>query len=137
MACRRKCCAATLCKKRETGGLFIAENVEEEQLRYDRAEIVPTGPIYGRKMRAAAAIASERELAVLEEQQLSEGNFAGFGRLLQGTRRPLRIWPAELQARCEGGDVHLSFTMQAGAYASVLLDEVMKTEGPSKTTPAD
>src|SRR5262249_9526203 len=40
------------------GGMFVAEDVEAEQARFDRREIVPAGPIFGRKTFAATGEAA-------------------------------------------------------------------------------
>ena len=48
------------------GGMFVAEDLAAEQGRFDRREIVPAGPIFGRKTFAAKADAALRETSTLE-----------------------------------------------------------------------
>lgn len=110
------------------GGMFVTEDVPTEQTRFDRHEIVHAGPMYGSKMYPARQKAEEREAALLAEAGLSLKNFAGFGKLLQGTRRYNLVYVDDLSGRIEGNDAILSFTLPAGSYATVLLTEVMKTE---------
>src|SRR5262249_11491352 len=47
------------------GGLFVAEDLAREQARFEAREIVPTGPIFGKKTFATKSEAAEREAAVL------------------------------------------------------------------------
>ncbi len=109
------------------GGLFRVEDVAAEQARFDRRETVPTGPIFGRKMFPAAGAATAREAAILAEAELTTDSFAGFAKLLQGTRRHNLVYLDDLAADWESEGVRLTFTLPAGSYATVLLQEMMKT----------
>lgn len=109
------------------GGLFVVEDLAAEQARFDRHEIVYTGPMFGRKLYASAAVASERESAVLQEAGLETRHFFGFGKLLSGTRRAAIVYPDDLQAETVSDGLRLRFTLPSGSYATVLLREVMKT----------
>ncbi|HYT93610.1 MAG TPA: tRNA pseudouridine(13) synthase TruD [Gemmataceae bacterium] len=110
------------------GGLFVAEDVQREQQRFDARETVSAGPIFGRKTFPAAGEAAAREKAVLADMGLTTASFAGFGKLLQGTRRHNLIYTDDLSAEMEPEGVRLTFTLPAGSYATVLLREVMKTD---------
>jgi tRNA pseudouridine13 synthase len=110
------------------GGLFIARDVGAEQRRLEAREIVPAGPIFGRKMLAAAADAAAREKNVLTQAGLSLTSFAGFGKLLQGTRRHNLVYLEDLAGTPQEECVYLTFTLPAGSYATVLLREVTKSE---------
>jgi tRNA pseudouridine13 synthase len=110
------------------GGMFVAEDVTREQDRFDAREIVPSGPIFGRKTFASAAEAAAREAAVLDAYHLTSRSFAGFGKLVQGTRRHNLLFPTDLSAAMHADGVELSFTLPAGSYATVLLREIMKTD---------
>jgi tRNA pseudouridine13 synthase len=109
------------------GGLFVVEDQPAEQARFDRRETVFTGPMYGRKLFASAAVASERENAVLAEFGLESRHFFGFGKLLSGTRRAAIVYPDDLQAEIIPDGVRLRFTLPSGCYATVLLNEIMKS----------
>jgi tRNA pseudouridine13 synthase len=118
------------------GGMFVAEDVEREQARFDARETVPAGPMFGRKTFAAAAEAAAREAVVLQEAGLTPAAFFRFGNLLQGTRRHNLVYVEDLTAIVEPEGVRLTFTLPAGSYATVLLAEVMKTpdlEGGEET----
>jgi tRNA pseudouridine13 synthase len=112
--------------KRATGGMFVAEDVALEQPRYDARETAPAGPIFGRKMFAARAAAAAREAEILESFQLSPQDFGGVGKLAQGTRRQIAVYVPDLAAIPEGEGMRLTFTLPAGSYATVLLEEITK-----------
>ena len=109
------------------GGMFVAE-VEREQQRFDAREIVTAGPIVGRKTFPAKDEAAEREAATLSAFQLTPAMFAGFGKLLQGTRRHNLVYVDDLAWEETPDGVRFSFTLPAGSYATVLLRELMKND---------
>jgi tRNA pseudouridine13 synthase len=108
------------------GGLFVAENLEREQERLEAREIVPAGPMFGRKMFRASGEAASREERALAASGLSQASFQGFGKLLSGTRRHNLVYVDDLRAEVEPEGVRLSFTLPAGSYATVLLREITK-----------
>jgi tRNA pseudouridine13 synthase len=110
------------------GGMFVAEDLPREQARLEAREIVPAGPMFGKKMFAARDEAAAREAAVLREAGLSVTAFHGFGKLLSGTRRHDYVWLDDLAAAVESEGVRLSFTLPAGSYATVLLRELTHAE---------
>lgn len=115
-------------KKTETGGLFVVEDPPLEQPRADKLEISATGPIWGKKMMAPKAEALALETEVLTRQ----GASADLFRRQPGSRRPLRVVVRELALREEPEGLRLEFFLPKGSYATVLLDEIMKT-GPGGT----
>ncbi|HLJ97201.1 MAG TPA: tRNA pseudouridine(13) synthase TruD [Gemmataceae bacterium] len=120
--------AGDVMAKRPFGGLFVAADVPQEQARFEAGETVHTGPIFGRKMFAAAHAAAAREAAALADAGLTTGAFFGFGKLLQGTRRHNLVYPDELAAERIAEGVRLTFRLPAGSYATVLLCEIMKSQ---------
>jgi tRNA pseudouridine13 synthase len=116
------------------GGTFVAEDIGAEQQRFDAGETVTAGPIFGRKTFAAAQEAAQREADLLAGVGLSTASFAGFGKLLQGTRRHNLVYVADLAAEPTTEGVRLSFTLPAGSYATVLLREIMKSEVEGEDT---
>jgi tRNA pseudouridine13 synthase len=112
------------------GGLFVADDTVTEQARFDARETVTAGPIFGRKTFPAAAEAARREEDILHTLQLSGASFAGFGKLLQGTRRHNCIYVNDLSANWEVAGLRLSFTLPAGSYATILLGEITKCSPP-------
>lgn len=110
------------------GGMFIAEDLPHEQMRFDIHETVHMGPIFGRKTFPAKADAAEREAAVLHDAEIAKDAFARFGKLMQGTRRHNVVYANELAAEKVTDGVRVSFVLPAGSYATVLLREIMKTD---------
>ena len=113
------------------GGMFVAEDLAQEQARFDRREIVHAGPIFGRKTFAAKGEAAVRESSVLQKANLPANAFAGFGKLVQGTRRHNLVYFDDLKAEAEGEGLRLSFFLPAGSYATMLLQEIMKCPAAS------
>lgn len=120
-----------------TGGMFVAQDIAAEQVRFDAREIVTAGPMFGKKTYPAAGEAAEREAAVLRDNKLSPASFGGFGKLVLGTRRQNLIYLDDLAANWEPDGLRLSFTLPAGSYATVLLAEVMKTTFDDEATHDD
>jgi tRNA pseudouridine13 synthase len=120
--------AGDVMSKWPAGGMFVARDVAAEQARFDARETVHAGPMFGRKTFAAEGTAAEREAAVLHDAGLTPQSFAGFGKLLQGTRRHNLVYVDDLAATTEPAGLRLTFTLLSGSYATVLLQEVMKDE---------
>jgi tRNA pseudouridine13 synthase len=120
--------AGDVMAKWPAGGMFTTVDVPAEQARFDRREIVTAGPMFGRKTFPAHGPAAEREAVVLEAAGLTTASFAGFGKLVMGTRRHNLVYVDDLSATREPEGLRLSFTLPAGSYATVLLREVMKVD---------
>lgn len=119
------------------GGLFVAADLSREQARFDARETVHAGPLFGRKTFAAQADAARREAEALADTGLSPAKFAGFGKLLQGTRRHNVIYLDDLSATTDAEGVQVAVTLPAGSYATVLLRELMKSEVGDDETDAE
>ncbi|MBI4821075.1 MAG: tRNA pseudouridine(13) synthase TruD [Deltaproteobacteria bacterium] len=111
-------------KKHDTGGLFDVTDPSTEQPRVDACLISPTGPLPGEKMRTATGPAKELEDSVLGELALPS---IALDKLGPGTRRELRypLEPDTNLIQLEGG-YQVDVTLPGGAYATVLLAELMK-----------
>ena len=116
-------------QKRETGGLFVAENVESEQQRLEANEVVITGPMYGPKMRKPEGIVAEQEASLLAEYHLSSADFARNSKFTPGTRRPLAIVPEEFEVAADPDGVRFRFVLPSGVYATSLLHEFLLSRG--------
>jgi tRNA pseudouridine13 synthase len=108
------------------GGLFVAHDIPMEQVRFDKRETVHCGPIFGRKTYQAAGTAAAREDAVLKESGIFPEALCHFGKLLQGTRRHNLVYVDDLSALETPEGLQLTFSLPAGSYATVLLEELMK-----------
>jgi tRNA pseudouridine13 synthase len=117
-------------KKTDSGGLFIVDDVAEAQTRLDAGALVVTGPMYGHKMLQPkeGSPSRAREDAILVEENLTEAAFGSLGKLAEGTRRPLLCPLADVEVNDAGepGAIAVSFVLPPGAYATVVLAEVMK-----------
>ena len=113
-------------KKHETSGEFVCAEVAIDQPRMDAFEVSPTGPMYGPSMRRAEDEAGADEAKVLAEEGLTIESFAGGGGETDGARRFYRIGLPDVGLEERGSDLWLAFTLPAGAYATVVLAELLK-----------
>lgn len=110
-------------KRHDSGGEFLAEEVDEELLGRVRAlEVSPAGPIFGRKMARASLKAAALEEEVLSRHGLTWRSFLQVR--APGARRPGRLPTGPIALAVEGSTALLSFSLPPGAYASVLLAEL-------------
>jgi tRNA pseudouridine13 synthase len=119
--------------KHENGACFHVEDVSAEKARAAAWEVSATGPLIGFRVSLCDMAAGEIEQAILAQHQLTPEMFKvpGYHRV-KGARRPLRVKPEDLKFEAGvdevGGYILLAFTLPAGAFATVLLREIMKTE---------
>ena len=112
-------------KKQDTGDIFVVEDREVEQERLENKEICFTGPMFGKKMTPA------REESGIFEQKILDEHSITFEELrkakLTGTRRAGILLP-NISIEKEQDGLLLNFTLPKGAFATVLLGEIMKNE---------
>ena len=133
------------------GAVFLVEHPEDEAPRAARLEISPSGPIVGHRVTLAAGRPGEIERAVLAQEGIAPADFARVKALrVRGDRRPLRVPLADIEVRpADGGkgsqtgeDLLVQFTLPPGAYATVVLGEIIKPQAgghadPGARGPAD
>ncbi|HWL11313.1 MAG TPA: tRNA pseudouridine(13) synthase TruD [Planctomicrobium sp.] len=110
-----------------SGGAFIAEDIPVEQSRFDARETVVTGPLFGPKMKSPLGRPQELEQQVLAESGLNGDHFLAFSKLTPGARRPLLLWPEGLTVSPHPQGLQFTFTLPSGCYATVVLDEFLKS----------
>ena len=114
--------------KHSNGAPFLVEQATIEQPRADAFEISPSGPIFGYKMRMPSGDVRDLEISVLADEGVRLEEFRKVvGIRLSGTRRPLRM-PIQLHEVSTVGNnfgVRLGFTLPAGGYATVVLEELL------------
>lgn len=134
---------------RHIGGAVFRINPDElakEELpaRLASLEISPSGPIWGHRMTEAAGMPGEIERGVFESSGVSIKNIEKFHRrygFASGGRRPLRV-PLK-DPLVEGGSdehgeyVRCAFDLPSGAYATLVMREVMKTSVLDEDAAAD
>jgi len=114
-----------LWRKEDSGGLFTTDDAEEASRRMAAWEISPTGPMPGPKMRWPEDEARRREEAALERLGVTAEHLRRFGRLGEGTRRPLRVRPRGATVEADGADLLLGFELPPGSYATALARELL------------
>ena len=112
------------------GGLFTCEAPEVDQPRLLAGEVTITGPMFGVSMRRPpdGTAAAEREDAILAAAGLARDAFANVSAIAEGTRRDATITVGEptVSALDTPADLEISFTLPGGAYATVVMRELMK-----------
>ena len=80
-------------------------------------------------MTLASGRPGEIEQAVIAEKGVAPADFGRVKALrLRGDRRPLRIPLADVAVEPAGDDITVRFTLPSGAYATVVLGEITKSE---------
>ena len=114
--------------KHSNGAPFLVPNPKIEQLRADTFEISPSGPIFGYKMRMPTGDVLTLETSLLTDEGVRFEQFRKVvGIRLPGTRRPLRmpIQLHEVSAADNNLGIRLGFTLPAGGYATVVVEELL------------
>lgn len=101
------------------GKIFDVENLQEESLRFAKRESVPTGLLYGKKVRLAQSKAFEIEREYIDEN-ISE----------DGSRRFAWIFPEDVTYRYKEEQAwgEITLYLPKGSYATVFLEELAKRE---------
>jgi tRNA pseudouridine13 synthase len=110
-----------IAKKHDTGGLFLVEDVSEQE-RFNRKEISFTAPLFGKKMMQCGYDALNLEDELLEKEGLTREKFSK----LFGNRRLGRIFVEDIECKKTDEGIQLSFTLPKGAFATTLLREIIK-----------
>ena len=130
----RRVIEGDLLRKTDTGGLFDCTDPEVDQARFDAGEVEITGPIYGSRMRGptSGTAAAELEAGVLAQAEVEAGALSKLGRAALGTRRPIRARLGEPGVETasaiegHGAGVRVAFSLPAGAYATLVMRELME-----------
>jgi tRNA pseudouridine13 synthase len=127
-----------LAQKHDNGAVFavdagvVADPATRERLA--RLEISPSGPLWGARMTRASGAVDALEVEALRRAGASVEDLERYAertrQALTGARRPLRV-PVENVGVEAGADAHgeyilCAFDLPAGAFATVVMDEVMK-----------
>lgn len=118
--------AGDVMKRGDSGGMFVVTDPAGETERVARGEISPTGPIYGARMWWPEGEARDLEEGILAGAGLTRDDLDRFKKDGKGTRRPLRVFPGDLELKMDGDALVASFFLESGAYATTLMDEITK-----------
>lgn len=114
-----------IAKKYATGGMFVVEDLDAEQARYEAKEISFTAPVFGPRMWAAEGPSGELEREILTEAGITLEELGRLG--VRGSRRLGRLIP-DLSTTLVDKGLRLEFSLPKGAYATNVLREIMKPE---------
>jgi len=109
-----------------THSVFGPEPLTDELARRIKAfDIHPTGPMWGRgELRSSDAVRAIEQAAIEAQRDLAQGlEKAG----LEQQRRSLRLVARDLDANWSGDDLVLSFSLESGAFATVVVRELCVT----------
>ena len=118
---------------RRSRGIFGPEtDPAEAERRCREGEIDPTGPLWGR-----GALRTEEAVRELEEAVV--GVWARLARFLehaglQQERRRLRLLPGEWTWTWVGADLEMGFTLEPGAFATAVLQDLGDVQPPPVTS---
>ncbi len=93
-------------------------------------EFLPAGPMWGPKMTLTAGQVLDSEKHHLSRLGLNGVEFEAFGKLCEGTRRPMLEFPSCVKAEPVPGDdsaICITFELNSGMYATTLLRELATT----------
>lgn len=113
-----------------SNSLFVCEDSQAAQARLDNLDINTTGPMWGKTRDALDAKLEVEELGELNEFESSIlANYpeflAGLERAgLSYERRSLRCMPSNVEWAFDNNDIHLSFSLPRGQYATMVLREL-------------
>lgn len=110
-----------------SGGLFRVESAAVEAPRAARGDVSATGPIFGTNVLETAGAPAERERRAMAACGLDAGVPLPRrpGLRLRGARRSLRMFPADASIVHGSDAALLRFTLEAGSYATVVLEELL------------
>lgn len=120
------------------GGMFTCEDAPTDEARLHAGELAITGPMFGDRMRRPpdGTPAAEREAAILAAAGLAPDAFASVRAIAEGTRRDATIEVRDVDVvAVDDATLDVAFTLPGGAYATAVMREVMKLDGPP--APAD
>ena len=133
--------AGDLAYRHHHGAVFRVEDPAVEQPRADRLEISPSGPLYGYRMTWPTDEPERIEREVVARFGIDVEWFGQGGHRVRGDRRPLRIAleSPEIAAGADdaGPYVQVAFTLPSGAYATIVLRELTKSEHVEKKSESD
>lgn len=133
--------------KHDNGAVFsvddataVKENADEG--RVASLEVSPSGPMWGPSMTRAQGDVAKLELEALQAFSLTEADLEGGGNIRpEGVRRPLRVAmrDPDISSGVDdfGSYVRVAFELPRGAFATMVLRELMKNDVVDDDQPAE
>lgn len=114
-----------------------AEKENAPDGRVHTIEVSPSGPMWGIHMTRADGESGAIEKQVLDVYDMRPEELAGVGDVhAEGSRRPMRIALRDPDVSAENDEhgpyIRLAFEMPRGAFATIVLREVMKPGHPTR-----
>jgi tRNA pseudouridine13 synthase len=105
---------------------FFENNAGDPDLqrRCQEFDVHPSGPLPGRADREPSAVALGLEQEVIANWPEWPVALAALG--VKAARRPLRLVPRDLSWHISPGSLELNFSLQAGAFATSVLREIIQ-----------
>lgn len=119
------------------GGLFTCDDPATDEARLAAGEVVITGPMFGASMRQPTGEPAAREEAVLAAAGIEREAFARVAAIAEGTRRDASIAVREVRVSGDASTLEVAFALPAGAYATAVMREVMKTQDAEVDAPPE
>ena len=128
--------------KHDNGACFHVEDLATESPRTGTWEVSPSGPLIGFRVSLSTLDAGEMEQRVFARHALTPEMFKVPGHhRVKGARRPLRVQPEDVEYSAgvdeHGGYITVAFTLPAGAFATVVMRELMKNDEEEEVAPAE
>ncbi len=108
-----------------SGGCFTTEDSALDQARVDAREVIPTGPMFGVKMKSPEGEAQHLEQEILDASGLQRKHFEPFSQLMPGARRAVVVYPNDVAVHADPLGVRVTFSLPPGAYATTVLGEFL------------
>lgn len=113
-----------------SGALYPVRDPAAEAPRASAMEASPTGPLPGYDARTPEGEPGDVEAAVLAGEGLHDALYRDRRVRIRGARRPLRVPLRDASLEVEGDSTLVArFTLPPGAFATVVLRELMKNDG--------
>ncbi|MCU7552992.1 tRNA pseudouridine(13) synthase TruD [Alteromonas sp. ASW11-19] len=112
-----------------SNSFFVNDGTDSElQARYEEADLSPTAPLWG-----DGELPSQSQARTMESNLAS--TYSHVSDFLQTTgfeqeRRPIKIWPQQLEWVTKGDTLTLSFSLPSGCFATSVLRECIETVNP-------
>ena len=104
----------------------------DSQQRYESQDISPTAPLWGKGELPSKEDAQAFEQNVTQQHPQVTEFLAQSG--FEQERRPIKIWPQQLEWTHNGDTLIISFSLPSGCFATSVLRECIDTLSPTTST---